>query len=414
MAMPARADRLEPPRTIAPTRLATPVLTIASPRFRSLLVEEAGARFSTGNHVKPLLSGAASFGARERLILEAEHSIHLQTFIFDSDATGAHTAKLLAQRASDGLKVRVLIDAMGSARANPHQFQMMREAGAEVRMRPWSSGNHRWHEKYLITDYRHVIKGGLNIADEYAAGGSEYIKDGTLRYGWRDADILVTGPAVRDLQRSWQRNWARLGPDISEEEERIMLGSLPRYHDGVEVAVVQSHPRDGELARTSELLYYSFAAAQYEINIENAYLFPPPDTRQALIDAAHRGVRVRILTNSWRGSDYRLLNEVAVDAKRELLDAGVEIYESPSMLHSKTVTVDRTLAIVGSANLNGRGRYCDGECLTATWDPTLARTLDQHMEHQLPVTHFLMREDLKRPLWRRAANFLLRPIYHSL
>ena len=130
-----------------------------------------------GNRSQLLFDGVESFEARKRLILSATDSVYLQTFIFDDDATGWETARLLAQRAQEGLDVRVIFDGFGSNRADNEIFEFMRASGVKVEeygdpLRQFWDLNDRWHEKHLIVDNQIAIEGGMNIANEYALGGS--------------------------------------------------------------------------------------------------------------------------------------------------------------------------------------------------------------------------------------------------
>ena len=417
--MPRDLFESEPPRT--PTRLTAPVIRfLGSPavdsfELKRILRDEAGARLSIGNRVTPLFTGRDSFERRAAMILGARHSIHLQTFVFASDDTGLHMAEMLAQRARDGLKVRVIYDAVGAMRSDPTMFAMMRNAGVELRKKSFSSLNRRWHEKHFIVDGRAAITGGMNIGAEYEHGGKTYVKNGGRRWGWRDKDAHVDGPAVRDFQFAFLRNWAKLGADVSEEEERELMRAPSAHADGESMGVVQSHPVSGETVPTSELLYYAFASARKLITIETPYLLPAPDTLQALLEAATRGVRVRIMTNSRRGSNHGVVNDAAEPVIRQLLEAGVEIYESPTMLHSKTATIDGKLTIIGSANLNQRSHFWDGEVASAVWGKKTAAAMQKHFEDHLPVTHFLMPEDLgHQSMMRRFIMRLSRPARSSL
>jgi cardiolipin synthase len=89
--------------------------------------------------------------------------------------------------------------------------------------------------------------------------------------------------------------------------------------------------------------------------IANAYFLPGRKLRQALVHAAQRGVRVRLLLQG--RYEYFMQYHAARPVYRQLLAAGVEIYEySESFLHAKVAVIDahheHPWATVGSSNLD--------------------------------------------------------------
>ena len=80
----------------------------------------------------------------------------------------------------------------------------MRAAGVQVLARETGLDlteiNNRWHEKHLIVDGRVAVTGGMNIADEYALGGSgrQLVARGEASEPWRDVDVRIEGSAVQD------------------------------------------------------------------------------------------------------------------------------------------------------------------------------------------------------------------------
>ena len=111
-----------------------------------------------------------------------------------------------------------------------------------------------------------------------------------------------------------------------------------------------------------ERTYAAIRSAEESITIENAYFVPPEELREALIDAAKRGVDVRVMTNSRASNDMGIVSDASRYYYDELIDAGVKIYEKQGgTLHSKTMTFDGEFSIVGSVNFNGRSHGLDAE-----------------------------------------------------
>ena len=95
----------------------------------------------------------------------------------------------------------------------------------------------------------------------------------------------------------------------------------------------------------------AIAGAQSEVLIANAYFLPGGKLRRALVHAAKRGVKVRLLLQG--RYEYFMQYHGARPVFGVLLAAGVEIHEySVGFLHAKVAVVDGRWATVGSSNLD--------------------------------------------------------------
>jgi cardiolipin synthase len=91
-----------------------------------------------------------------------------------------------------------------------------------------------------------------------------------------------------------------------------------------------------------------------EIDISTPYFLPDRAMRRALVRAAQRGVRVRIIVPG-PGSDQRLVRLASRRMYREMLEGGVRIYEyRPAMTHVKALMVDDAWAVIGTTNVDNR------------------------------------------------------------
>lgn len=387
----------------APSASAAPRAGLGSSTFQAQLDRETSSRSVSNNKVQLLFDGVASFAERNKMIDSAKESICFQTFIFNSDETGWDLANRLASKAKEGVQVRVIYDSMGTGRADPKMFEMMRAAGVDVKeyapkYEVWDL-NDRWHEKHLIVDGKTSIEGGMNVANEYAFGGSGKMvfsrsKEGTE--AWRDADLKLEGPAVADAMKAFLRNWGELGGAVSEADQQKLFPKLSEFSGGPAVRVVQSNPEVKGLVGTNDKLYTrAIENAQKSITIENAYFLPPPEIRKALIDAAKRGVEVKVMTNSRASNDMGFVSDAARHFFDDLIKAGVQIYEKQGgTLHSKTATFDGEFSVVGSVNLNGRSKGQDAEVSLAVHDASTARQLEQRFASGLAQTRPVSLEEL--------------------
>ena len=401
---PASTRPAAPAAPLAPGKPAAAVTAFDSPSFNATLDRTTNSRNTSGNKLTMLFDGAKSFPERNKLIDGAKGSIHLQTFIFASDDTGWELANRLAAKAREGVSVRVIYDGMGSNRADPKMFEMMKAAGVEVKAyakpldQPWNL-NDRWHEKHLIVDGKASIEGGMNIANEYALGGSGkmvFSRGKTATEPWRDADIKLEGPAVHDTQAAFLRNWDTIGGKVSAEEKTKLFPPITPAVDGAKVRVVQHRPDQEGDANTTNLFRQAIDTSTKSITIENAYFLPPKELRDALIRAAHRGVDVKVMTNSRASNDTGVVSDAARYFYDDLIKAGVKVFEKQgATLHSKTATFDGAFSLVGSANLNGRSDGRDSEDVLAVRDGSVARQLEDRFASGVSQTKPVTAQELK-------------------
>ncbi len=399
------AARVAAPGVTSVSSTAVPKAGVRSAVFEAQLDRETNSRSLAGNKVQMLFDGVNSFAERNKMIDGAKESICFQTFIFNSDDTGWELAKKLAAKAQEGVQVRVIYDATGSNRADPRMFELMKQAGVDVKpygekYKVWDA-NDRWHEKHLIVDGRASVQGGMNVANEYAFGGSGKMVFSRSTQGteaWRDADMKLEGPAVADTMKAFVRNWDELGGALNEGDRQKLFPPLTEQTGGPSVRVVQSNPEVKGLVGTNDKLYLrAIENAQKRITIENAYFLPPPEIRAALTAAAKRGVEVKVITNGRASSDMGFVADAARYFYDDLMKAGVQIYEKQGgTLHSKTATFDGEFSVVGSVNMNGRSKNQDSEVALAVQDDATARQLEQRFASGLQETKPVVMADLQK------------------
>ncbi len=372
--------------------------------FDTLLDRATHSRNTAGNKVTMLFDGVNSFAARDKLIDGAKDSIHLQTFIFASDDTGWDLAKRLAKKAQEGVSVRVVYDGIGSNRADKAMFEFMQKAGVQVReyadpVRQFWDLNDRWHEKHLIVDGKASIEGGMNVANEYALGGSARLVYSRGEKGiepWRDADVQIEGPGVADTQTAFLKNWKELGKDVTAAERARLFPTLTAQPGGATVRMVQERPEEDGQPNIEAIYLHSINAAKKSISIENAYFVPSKPLREALAAAARRGVDVTVMTNSRASNDFAAVTDCSRYFYDAMISAGVKIHERQgSTLHSKTATFDGQFSLVGSANLNGRSSGRDSEFVVAIQGEGTAVQLEQRFAQGLKQTQKVTAKELQ-------------------
>jgi cardiolipin synthase len=306
-------------------------------------------RFLGGNEVDVYELGRSALAAMLESIDSARESIHLETYILRDDGTGRRFLDALAARARAGVSVCLLYDAFGSLGLGPEALSTLRAAGGiAVAFNPLGRLTPKWlprrrdHRKLLVVDGDVGFMGGLNIGDEYWAarpGGP----------GWRDTQLRVRGPVVRDLEAVFLESWFRAGgPDLPWAK---LLTTHPPHAGDVVCAVLPDGPVYRR-RRTRDLVLEGLRAASQRVRLASPYFAPGRRVLAALGEAAARGVEVDLLV-AGTPTDHPVLRRAARALYPPLLARGVRIHEyEGEMMHAKVGVFDRRFAIVGSSNLD--------------------------------------------------------------
>ena len=294
----------------------------------------------------------AAYGALEHAIRGAQNHVHLLYYIFRGDAVGRRIRDALIERAKAGVKVRCLFDGLGSIGLTDEFVRPLHEVGAEVawflpvRLRLLSRTGParpdlRNHRKIVVVDGNRGFTGGLNVGVEYAGSDDEP--------GWRDTHLGLEGPAAWELQRIFVEDWLyATGQEI--DLDPLFTPITARGDDRVQI-MASGPDCDWQIIHT--LYFQAIASACKRVYLTTPYFVPDDSILMALTTAALRGVDVRLLLP--QKSDVRLVLWAGRSYYRELLDAGVRIYEyRPRVLHAKTLVIDGEVASIGSANMDIR------------------------------------------------------------
>jgi cardiolipin synthase len=216
-------------------------------------------------------------------------------------------------------------------------------------------GNNRDHRKILVADGAVAVIGGVNLSKSYESkspGSDDEGEDDPqtgLPAHWRDTSIRIEGPAVVEIQKLFFLHWKEEGG--SEIDQARYFPKVQAKGNHV-VRIIGSTPKQ-EASSYYVTLVSALRSAESKIWISNAYFVPTPDEVEALIDAAERGVDVRVMVPE--KSDSPPAVEAARSHYSDLLEAGVKIFETRNVvLHSKTVVIDGVWSAIGSSNFDHR------------------------------------------------------------
>lgn len=302
--------------------------------------------------------GIAAYADMIAAVTAATHHIHIEYYIWESDAMGARIRDLLIARAKAGVEVRVIIDATGSYGVRRGFFKPLMAAGAEVRwFNPVSllglrrrRPDFRSHRKLIVCDGRIGFTGGMNLSDVHT---SEFAG----ATAWRDTHVRIDGSAVRSLQRVFVEDWMYSANITLPFDEAYFPAPTTTGHQLVQV--VASGP-DLSVFAIHKMYFAAINQATHRVWITTPYFVPDEAMLAALVSAAMRGVDVRVIVPA--KGDSKLVDLAARSYFPDLLDVGARLFEyTPRFVHAKTMVVDDDVAVIGTANFDNRSFRLDFE-----------------------------------------------------
>lgn len=346
-----------------------------------------------------LFQNGTLFGAMERDVLAARHSVHLETFVWTQGELARRTVDLLCRRAAEGIKVRVIVDAVGANQADADNFARMLREGVELveyrrplRLRPRRL-NHRTHRKLLIVDGEIGYTFGHGFADHWLGEGQDPDH-------WRDTGVRLEGPVVQGLQSVFMEHWI-------EESQVIPCGQgcFPELREKGSISAHVVSSGAGDPVSSVSLLYsLAIACARREILIQNPYFVPGIEVVGLLREVVARGVRVRLMVPGGH-TDNAFVRYAGSHLYAGLIDAGVELYEfGTTALHQKVVVVDGIWSHIGSTNFDERSLALNEEAGVGLLDAGIARQLHEAFERDLRACRRITAEEWgRRGVLRRCA-----------
>lgn len=356
-----------------------------------------------GNDVQIFTNGHDKFNHLFADIEEAKKHIHVEYYVLMDDKIGTKLQQALIKKAKEGLEVRIIYDSFGSRKAKKNYFEEYRKAGIETE--PFlkltlpaltSRLNYRTHRKIVVIDGRIGYVGGMNVSDRYLEGFS---------WGdWRDTHARIEGKGVQGLQSVFLIDWYFVSQTLITS--RDYFPKLDNYGESP-MQIVNSGPLS-ELNEISHGIMQAIYDAKKSIFIQTPYFLPPDGMIDALQAAAVRGVDVRIMLS--KRSDVSLVQMASRSFIKQMLESGVKIYfYTKGFLHSKTMSFDNTLTLIGSANFDSRSFEQNFEVESFIYDEKVTQEVNNiFVEDQRDSEFVILKEWEKRPVVVRFIESLLR------
>ncbi len=318
---------------------------------------------------------------------------------------------MLTTKARAGLDVRVVVDGHGINERGKHTANALQrsleDAGVKfVRsggLRPGGSG---WEHRKLITvDDNVVYTGGLGFGAKYDS--------------WTDLMTRVEGPAAAVAAASALGTHRTLrGPGDESLRERLR-GLHTRIQDAIQgprqlhatapsttaftggtagqsdanAAVTMLDNRPGEDLAATEAFLCDAASAKRRFWASSTYI-TTSIAANALITASKRGVDVKLLVTSPRAGNDSKQIVLGRALYADLIDAGVEIFEWPGILHAKSWLRDDDVAAVGSMNLSKSSMARAREAVSRVEDPSFAASYARFHSETRAGAHLVQRDEV--------------------
>lgn len=421
-------------------------------------------------------SGLEAFALRKALIDKAEKSIDVQYFQVRDDLTGNGFYQTLQEAADRGVRVRVLLDdhyvidvdglTAKLAAYDQHPNISVRIFNPYSRRYPrflqyaFKLGKitRRMHNKSFTVDNTFTILGSRNIGNEYSEAQSE-----GLDSVFSGMEVLAIGPVVKDISASFDRYWnfpktvkvtrlsnpgqyspqlevKRLGKGRKAEvffnslrksqlAKQVEDGSLTfHWAKATLIAdeptkIIQPRNRQGRYLNATGFQPF-IANTSKEALILTPYFIPGKEGIRFFKQLRDRGVKVRILTNSYSSTDIGLVNSHYNKYRIALLKMGVELYEykstisdvnllsriqrmikevaTPSVkagLHAKLISFDQRDVYIGSLNLDPRSLYENTEIGVMISSPNIPKGLYKWFEGNLISQTYQLKLKNGRIIW---------------
>ena len=314
-------------------------------------------------------------GLIEAIEAATEH-VHVSFYIWLDDDNGGRVAYAISAAARRGVACRIMVDALGSRDfVRGPRWRQLREAGAQLlvalqdipRMGNTAVGrvDLRNHRKLVVIDNRIAFCGSQNCADPQFRVKAKYAP-------WIDVLLRCEGPVVRQAQHLFLGTWiAETGEDLYG-----LPAAAPepeRYDDGVVAQMFGTGPTTPGNPM-SDAFVSALYAAEHELIITTPYFVPDQALLRALCAAPRRGVDTTLVLPA--RNDSPLVAAACRSAYPDLLRCGVRLFEYPlGLLHTKSITVDARITLVGSANMDRRSLELNFENNLLVIDPGVTKTI---------------------------------------
>ena len=370
---------------------------LAAPAF-SIAKSISGFTPVEGNTGYLLEDSNATIDALVADIDAAIEHVHLLFYIWLPDTNGMKVVEAMVRAAQRGVVCRVIVDDLGSRTfIRSKHWLIMQRAGVNVaRAQPVNNimarilkgrVDVRNHRKIVVIDNRVTYCGSQNCADPEFAVKAKFAP-------WVDAVIRFEGAVARQNQQLFLADWLKC---TREDCRSIAQHPLSRSTHGFVAQALGTGP-ENTYSAMPELFSTLMFSARHELVITTPYYVPDDFMQASLCASARRGVITTIILPA-RNDNY-FVGAASRSYYSELLEAGVHIYEYiGGLLHTKSVTVDGELTLIGSANMDRRSFDLNFENNILFYDRALTQSVRRRQQEYMAKSRCISQADVSAWHW---------------
>lgn len=353
-----------------------------------------------GNQLTLIKTPEEIIGSITEAIEKSETTCHLQFYIWQEGGRVEGVIAALIRAAARGVTCRLLLDSIGSRNfLKSKRAAVMRKSGIKIQESLpagifnafFSRIDIRNHRKLVVIDGKTAYTGSQNMVDPAVFKTEAGVGK------WVDVMVKVEGPVVESMAGTFISDWI-LEADVGQFKSESLLQDIDavrtrgdiRHRPVLGESAIQLVPSGPGLVPDAihSLLLTTIYAARRELVMTTPYFIPDEPLLTALIAAAQRGVKVKIIVP--QKNDSLLVKYASRARYEELANSGIEIYLfHGGLLHSKTITVDSDFSLFGSVNLDMRSFWLNFEATLfvycKTFTDQLSRVQQDYLDQSVPL-----------------------------
>ncbi|MDP4282703.1 MAG: phosphatidylserine/phosphatidylglycerophosphate/cardiolipin synthase family protein, partial [Bacteroidota bacterium] len=331
----------------------------------------------------------------------AKDYIFLETYKFANDDMGIKFRDALTIKAKEGVKVKILIDSWGKGPISESFFEKLINYGGEVKFFEkiklntdiFTRGHRRDHRKIIVIDGQFSYLGSMNITG--------------YNLNWRELAIRIHNDEMATLFKTcFTQNFEAFNPyNITN---KVLYSKTLRYDD---FELIRDLP-SGKLQRLKKKYYQLIRTSKTSVLIETPYFLPGFMLRKAMMEAAKRGVDVKVIMP--KNSDVGMIDILRNKYFGILHKNNVKLlFYTPHNLHAKLLMIDNRIFSISSANFDYRSFRYQYEIALLGKEPSVLDQLLDHVADTLKYSEpFDYEQWLRRPLIQKIMEQILVPLRH--
>ena len=333
-------------------------------------------------------------------INQAKKTLHLEFYIWALGGDADRVGEALIAAAQRGVTCKVLLDSLGSkdwfkstwpSRFRNAGIQVTEALPIQVGRFQFRRADLRLHRKIFVIDNAIVWTGSMNMVDPRTFKQDSGVGE------WVDAMVRIEGPVASQFELTFSFDWSVDNPNITHFNDVVPVSSPP------EGKVLAQEFSSGPVYRDDilyQVLLSAIMDAREELTITTPYFGPDDGLIQALMAAASRGVKTTLIVPKL--NDSTLVAWSSRSYYADLMSAGVNIAEfHGGLLHTKSLLIDKRVAIFGSVNFDQRSLRLNFEISLIVYNDEFCAKLEALIESYLAQSDMVDPVKWgKRPRWR--------------